>query len=70
MHGDGLANVIHSDGLANFEHKDYKGKLAIKDKNFEKDNKQFDIIVSNPPYSVAAFKNAARQFYKDGDFEL
>lgn len=70
LHGDGLANVIHSDGLANFEHKDYKGKLAIKDKSFEKDNKQFDIIVSNPPYSVAAFKNAARQFYKDGDFDL
>ena len=70
LHGDGLANVIHSDGLANFEHKDYKGKLAIKDKNFEKDNKQFDIIVSNPPYSVAAFKNAARQFYKENDFEL
>ena len=70
LHGDGLANVIHSDGLANFEHKDYKGKLAVKDKNFEQDNKQFDIIVSNPPYSVAAFKNAARQFYKDGDFEL
>ncbi len=70
LHGDGLANVIHSDGLATFEHKDYKGKLAIKDKNFEQENKQFDIIVSNPPYSVAAFKNAARQFYKDGDFEL
>lgn len=70
LHGDGLANVIHSDGLANFEHKDYKGKLAVKDKNFVQENKQFDIIVSNPPYSVAAFKNAARQFYKDGDFEL
>lgn len=70
LHGDGLANVIHSDGLANFEHKDYKGKLAIKDKNFEQENKQFDIIVSNPPYSVSAFRNAARQFYKEGDFEL
>lgn len=70
LHGDGLANVIHSDGLSNFGHKDYKGKLAIKDKNFEKDNKQFDIIVSNPPYSVSAFKNAARQFYKENDFEL
>lgn len=70
LHGDGLANVIHSDGLANFEHKDYKGKLAVKDKNFEQENKQFDIIVSNPPYSVSAFRNAARQFYKEGDFEL
>ena len=70
LHGDGLANVIHSDGLANFEHKDYKGKLAIKDKNFAQDNKQFDIIVSNPPYSVSAFKNAARQFYKEKDFDL
>ena len=70
LHGDGLANVIHSDGLANFEHKDYKGKLALKDKNFEQENKQFDIIVSNPPYSVSAFRNAARQFYKEGDFEL
>lgn len=70
LHGDGLANVIHSDGLANFKHKDYKGKLSISDKNFEKENKQFDIIVSNPPYSVSAFRNAARQFYKDDDFEL
>ncbi|QQR97804.1 MAG: N-6 DNA methylase [Sphingobacteriales bacterium] len=70
LHGDGLANVIHSDGLANFSHKDYKGKLGIIDKNFKQENKQFDIIVSNPPYSVSAFKNAARQFYKDEDFEL
>lgn len=70
LHGDGLANVIHSDGLANFKHKDYKGKLELIDKNFEQENKQFDIIVSNPPYSVAAFKNAARRFYKEGDFEL
>lgn len=70
LHGDGLANVIHSDGLANFSHPDYKGKLLVKDKDFPKENKQFDIIVSNPPYSVSAFKNAARSFYKDGDFDL
>ena len=70
LHGDGLANVIHSDGLANFSHPDYKGKLLNKDKDFPQDNKQFDIIVSNPPYSVSAFKNSARSFYKDGDFEL
>lgn len=70
LHGDGLANVIHSDGLANFSHPDYKGKLLNKDKDFPQENKQFDIIVSNPPYSVSAFKNSARSFYKDGDFEL
>lgn len=70
LHGDGLANVIHSDGLANFGHPDYKGKLLARDKDFPQENKQFDIIVSNPPYSVSAFKNAARQFYKENDFEL
>lgn len=70
LHGDGLANVIHSDGLANFEHKDYKGKLAVKDKTFEKDNKQFDIIVSNPPYSIDSFKNVSRYYYNNNDYEL
>ncbi|MCP9755677.1 restriction endonuclease subunit S [Lacihabitans sp. CCS-44] len=70
LHGDGLANVIHSDGLANFSHPDYKGKLLIRDKDFPQENKQFDIITSNPPYSVSAFKNSARPFYKENDFEL
>lgn len=70
LHGDGLANVIHSDGLAKFGHADYKGKLLVSDKNFHQDNKQFDIIVSNPPYSVSAFKNTARAFYKEDDFDL
>lgn len=70
LHGDGLANVIHSDGLARFNHPDYKGKLLATDKDFPQDNKQFDIIVSNPPYSVSAFKNTARSYYKNGDFEL
>lgn len=70
LHGDGLANVIHSDGLARFKHPDYKGKLLLVDKDFPQENKQFDIIVSNPPYSVSAFKNSARSFYKEDDFEL
>lgn len=70
LHGDGLANVIHSDGLARFDHPDYKGKLLHKDKDFTKDNKQFDMLVSNPPYSVSAFKNAARTYYKDESFDL
>jgi len=70
LHGDGLANVIHSDGLARFGHPDYKGKLLHNDKDFPQDNKQFDMLVSNPPYSVSAFKNSARSFYKDESFEL
>lgn len=70
LHGDGLANVIHSDGLANFRHSDYKGKLHVVDKDFPRENKQFDIVVSNPPYSVSSFKNASGDYYKEQDFEL
>lgn len=70
LHGDGLANVIHSDGLAHFHHEDYKDKLNITDKDFSNENKQFDVIVSNPPYSVSAFKNASRDYYTEKDFEL
>jgi type I restriction enzyme M protein len=70
LHGDGLANVIHSDGLARFGHADYKGKLLSQDKEFPKDNKQFDIIVSNPPYSVSSFRGVARRYYSEEDFDL
>lgn len=70
LHGDGLANVIHSDGLANFKHNDYKEKLKITDKDFPKENKQFEIIVSNPPYSVSAFKSASIDYYNKNDFDL
>jgi type I restriction enzyme M protein len=70
LHGDGLANVIHSDGLANFNHPDYKHKLKEIDKDFNKENKQFEIVISNPPYSVSSFKNASRDYYKEGDFDL
>ncbi len=70
LHGNGLANVILSDGLASFDHSEYKGKLRHRDKNFHKENKQFDILISNPPYSVSAFKNNATEFYSKEDFEL
>lgn len=70
LHGDGLANVIHSDGLSAFNHSDYKGKLAITHKDFPKENQQFDVIVSNPPYSVSAFKSASIDYYNQNDFEL
>ncbi|MDR2172402.1 MAG: N-6 DNA methylase, partial [Planctomycetaceae bacterium] len=71
LHGDGLANVILSDGLASFENtKEYKDLLKRTDKNFPKENKQFDMLVSNPPYSISAFKNVAREYYTEKDFEL
>lgn len=70
LHGDGLANVIHSDGLARFSHDDYKGKLKYQDKDFPKENKQFDVIVSNPPYSVSAFRNNASKYYNGNEFDL
>jgi type I restriction enzyme M protein len=70
LHGDGLANVILSDGLASFNHSEYKGKLHNKDEDFPKENKQFDILVSNPPYSIQAFRNVAKDYYTEKDFEL
>ena len=71
LHGDGLAQVIHGDGLANFTNStDYKGLLKKSDKDFPKENKQFDVLVSNPPYSVSAFKNNARKYYTEVDFTL
>lgn len=70
LHGDGLANVILSDGLGNFANtKDYKGILRKGD-NKSKDNQQFDIILSNPPYSVSSFKQTTREFYTEKDFDL
>lgn len=70
LHGDGLANVILSDGLGNFANtKDYKGILRKEDDK-SKDNQQFDIILSNPPYSVSSFKQTTREFYTEKDFDL
>ena len=71
LHGDGLAKVIHSDGLGSFKKtKEYKTLLTKTDKDFSQENKQFDIVVSNPPYSVSAFKNNANKYYDEKDFEL
>src|SRR5260363_225761 len=71
LHGDGFANVILSDGLANFKNtKEYKDLFKKTDANFPKENKQFDIVISNPPYSVSAFKTPARSYYTEKDFDL
>jgi len=57
LHGDGLAKVIHGDGLGDFAtSKEFKDLLTETDKIYPQDNKQFDIVISNPPYSVSAFK--------------
>lgn len=43
MHGAGEGNIIFGDGLDNYPEKGVE-------------NSKFDILVANPPYSVAAFK--------------
>lgn len=71
LHGDGLANVILSDGLANFSNNaEYKGKLRKHVNDGQKDNQQFDIVLSNPPYSVSSFRQTTRDYYTEKDFEL
>ena len=70
LHGDGLAKVIHGDGLSSFTNtKEFKAKLNHSDKNYPQDNKKFDVVISNPPYSVSAFKNVSKKF-DEKDFEL
>ncbi|HOF44556.1 MAG TPA: N-6 DNA methylase [Candidatus Pacearchaeota archaeon] len=57
LNGDGDATIICGDGLDNFnKSKDYKGKLKSSEDKKEINN--FDIVVSNPPYSVSGFKTA------------
>ena len=71
LHGDGLAKVIHADGLGTFNKTSaYRGKLKEKDNDFSQDNKQFDIVISNPPYSVSAFKGSLDDKEAKKDFEL
>lgn len=71
LHGDGLAKVIHGDGLGDFETaKEFKDLLKITDKTYPQDNKQFDVIISNPPYSVSAFKGLMNQEKSQKGFEL
>lgn len=70
LHGDGLANVILSDGLANYSNTEYTGKLHKSENDGQKDNQQFDIVLSNPPYSVSSFRQTTRDYYTEQDFEL
>lgn len=71
LHGDGLAKVIHGDGLGDFSTStEFKDLLRETDKTYPQDNKQFDIIISNPPYSVSAFKGLMDSEKSEKAFDL
>lgn len=71
LHGDGLAKVIHGDGLADFSSaKEYKDRLTLTDRTYPQDNKQFDVVISNPPYSVSSFKSMMDSEKSKANFEL
>ena len=71
LHGDGLAKVIHGDGLGDFATStEFKDLLKETDKTYPQDNKQFDVIISNPPYSVSAFKGLMNEEKSKIAFDL
>ena len=71
LHGDGLAKVIHGDGLGDFDTStEFKDLLKVTDKTYPQDNKQFDIVISNPPYSVSAFKGLMNDEKASKAFDL
>jgi type I restriction enzyme M protein len=69
FYGDGLAQIIHGDGLDNFkDSRSFRGLL--KQKTNSSDNAKFSFVISNPPYSVSAFKADLRNKSADKDFTL
>ena len=69
FNGDGEANIIWANGLDNFENtEEYRDLLRQTQPYDRKNNGQFDILISNPPYSVEAFKSTLK--YGEETFEL
>jgi type I restriction enzyme M protein len=69
FNGDGEANIIWANGLDNFEKtEEYRGLLRNTLPYEKKNNGQFDILISNPPYSVEAFKSTLK--YGEETFDL
>lgn len=57
FHGNGSAKIIWANGLGSFVgNPEYHDKLCRVSKTNKHDNAMFDILFSNPPYSVKAFK--------------
>ncbi len=58
LNGDGQSNMIRGNGLDCFvTSDDYIGKLKKYEKNNEMYNQQFDLLISNPPFSINGFKS-------------
>lgn len=71
FYGDGLAQIIHGDGLDSFaKSKSYVGLLKDNIQSDDSTKAQFSIVVSNPPYSVDAFKGDLRNIDAGKDFSL
>lgn len=71
FYGDGLAQVIHGDGLDSFNYsKNYVGLLSENTKIENSKKAKFSIVVSNPPYSVDAFKGNIKNSNVSEEFEL
>ena len=49
---------------------DFKGLLKETDKAYPQDNKQVDIVISNPPYPVPAFKSQMEEETAKKSFDL
>jgi type I restriction enzyme M protein len=54
LNGDGDAKIINSDGLSGFSD-DILYKGALKSSNNSKYLSEFDMVISNPPFSVKGF---------------
>ena len=66
FNGDGEANIVWANGLDSFtKSKAFRGKLVGTQ---GQDNGKFDILISNPPYSVDAFKSTIE--HGEESFEL
>ncbi len=66
FNGDGEANIVWANGLDSFIKSEvFRGKLVGAS---GQDNGKFDILISNPPYSVDSFKSTIK--YGEESFEL